>query len=264
MEVVRRYWVACVFVIFGFSTANASAEEIVLYTIHLPPHIIDASLLAPPSGFGEVEDVYGSDVEVLRAAYATQGVSVRIELRPWKRIMRDVEAGLVLGALSCRPIPSRERFALFSDDLSDSSNAFVTRRSFLDGEDPTLEILKKYDVAAVNGWSQMSILDSAGLPYTSVSGLEQGINVVLRRNQDVFMTERDSAVFAAKRMQVFDLLSFYDIEGLGLDHFSTCFSKLYPEADKWRNVLNKGLKELDTSGKREEILKKYSASFELQ
>jgi len=261
VEVVRRYWVACVCIIFGFSTANVSAEEIVLYTIHLPPHIIDASLLAPPFGFGEVEDVYGSDVEVLRAAYATQGVSVRIELRPWKRIMRDVEAGLVLGAVSCRPIPSRERFAIFSDDLSDSSNAFVTRRSFLDGEGPTLDILRKYDVAVVNGWSQMSILDSAGLPYTSVTGLELGINVVLRRDQDVFMTERDSAIFAATQMQVIDKLSFYDAAGLGLDHYTTCFSRSYPEAEKWRDVLNKGLKELDASGKKEEIFKKYSASF---
>jgi|TARA_R110001583_G_C5623435_1_gene406433 polar amino acid transport system substrate-binding protein len=264
VKVVRRYWVTCVFVIFGFSTANASAEEIVLYTIHLPPHIIDASLLAPPSGFGEVEDVYGSDVEVLRAAYATQGVSVRIELRPWKRIMRDVEAGLVLGAVSCRPIPSRERFAIFSDDLSDSANAFVTRRSFLDDEVPTLDILKKYNVAAVNGWSQTNILDSADIPYSSVSGLEQGINVLLRRNQDVFMTERDSAIFAAKRMQVIDSLSFYDVSELGLDHYTTCFSRSYPEAEKWRDVLNKGLKELGASGKREEILKKYSDFFERQ
>jgi polar amino acid transport system substrate-binding protein len=131
-------------------------------------------------------------------------------------------------------------------------------------EVPTLGILKKYNVAAVNGWSQTNILDSADIPYSSVSGLEQGINVLLRRNQDVFMTERDSAIFAAKRMQVIDSLSFYDVSELGLDHYTTCFSRSYPEAEKWRDVLNKGLKELGASGKREEILKKYSDFFERQ
>jgi polar amino acid transport system substrate-binding protein len=240
------------------------AEEIVLHTIHFPPHVIDANKLPPSPNFGVVDTVYGFDVDVLRAAYATQGVTVRIELMPWKRSMRDVEAGLILGAVSCRPIPAREKFALFSDPLSDSANAFVTRRSFLDDEVPTLDILKKYNVAAVNGWSQTNILDSADIPYSSVSGLEQGINVLLRRNQDVFMTERDSAIFAAKRMQVMDSLSFYDVSELGLDHYSVCFSKLHSEAEKWRNVLNKGLDALSKSGKRDEILKKYGFSLVTQ
>ncbi|ETI60938.1 hypothetical protein D104_07330 [Marinomonas profundimaris] len=261
---MRQYWIAFLCVVLGFSIVDAYAEEIVLHTVHIPPHIVDASIIPPPADFDSTETIYGLDADILRAAYATQGVSVRIVLTPWKRIMRDVEKGLILGAVSCRPVPSRETFAFFSDYLSDSANTFVTRRGHLDGKIPTLALLKEYDVAAVNGWSQTNILDSADITYVSVTGLVQGINVVLRRNLDVFMTERDSALFAAKSMRGFENLSFYDVVGLDLDHYSVCFSKLYPDAEKWRDVLNKGLDELKKSGKRDEIVKKYGFSSMLQ
>tara|TARA_R110001606_G_scaffold359374_1_gene511214 strand:- start:666 stop:1460 length:795 start_codon:yes stop_codon:yes gene_type:complete len=260
MKRANRFLIACIFGCLLIPARSLFAEEIVLHTIHLPPHIIDSAELPPPADFGQTEAVYGFDVDVLRAAYATQGVTVRIELTPWKRIMRDVEEGLILGAVSCRPLPVREKFAFFSTPLSDSANAFVTRRSFLDSNTPTLAILKKFQVSAVNGWSQTDILDSAKIPYYSVSGLDQGINLVLRRNQDIFMTERDSAIFAAQSMGVVDQLSFYDIAELGPDHYAGCFSKKYPDAEKWRDVLNKGLKELDESGKKDEIFKRYGFS----
>ncbi|WP_417537643.1 substrate-binding periplasmic protein [Marinomonas sp.] len=260
MITVRRALFAGVLLPVCASGTMAHAEEIVLHTIHLPPHIIDSNILPAPASFGDVGDVYGFDVDVLRAAYATQGVTVRIELTPWKRIMRDVEAGLVLGAVSCRQLPVRDKFALFSDHLSDSANAFVTRRGHLDGQSPTLALLHKYNVAAVNGWAQSDILNGAKLPYSLVSGLDQGINVVLRRNQDIFMTERDSAIFASKRMGVFDQLSFYDVEGVGRDHYDVCFSKAFPDAEKWRDILNKGLDVLDKSGQRDAIFQRYGFS----
>lgn len=260
MERVRQYWMACVGVVLGFSIIDAYAEEIVLHTVHIPPHIVDASIVPPPADFDNTEAIYGLDAEMLRAAYATQGVSVRIVLTPWKRIMRDVEKGLILGAVSCRPVPARERFAIFSDHLSDSANTLVTRRGYLDGKMPTLALLKGYDVAAVNGWSQTNILDSADIGYASVTGLEQGLNVVLRRNFDVFMTERDSAIFAAKKLQIYEKLSFYDVVDVEIDHYTVCFSKLYPDAEKWRDVLNKGLEALNKNGKKDEIVKKYGFS----
>ncbi|RBP85278.1 hypothetical protein EBI01_01375 [Marinomonas rhizomae] len=264
MKRACQFLVACILGCLLMPARSLFAEEIVLHTVHVPPHVIDAALLPPPSDFAKTESVYGFDVDILRAAYATQGVSVRIVLSPWKRIMRDVKAGLILGAVSCRRIPVREEFAIFSDHLSDSVNALVTRKSFLENEVTTLDTLKNYNVAVVNGWSQVGILESIGQPYTSVSGLDQGINVVLHRNQDVFMTERDSAIFAAKRMQIIDQLSFYDVTELDLDHYSVCFSKRYPDAEKWRDVLNKGLEELNTNGQRKALLKKYDISFVIQ
>ncbi|WP_137170599.1 ABC transporter substrate-binding protein [Marinomonas sp. FW-1] len=256
MKGFPRFLISCLLGFLFIPATAIHAKEIVLHTIHLPPHIIDPDIIPPPEGFDE-DAVYGFDVDILRAAYATQGVQVRIELTPWKRIMRDVEKGLVLGAVSCRRLPGRETFALFSAPLSDSSNAFVTRRGFLDGETPNLALLNQYHVAAVNGWSQTDILQGADIPYYSVPGLDQGINLVLRRNKEVFMTERDSAMFAARRMGVIDQLSFYDVFGVGLDHYAVCFSKKYPNAEKWRDLLNKGLMELNESGERDVIFERY-------
>jgi len=67
-------------------------EEIVLYTIHCAHLILSMPLLlAPPSGVGEVEDVYGlAIVRYCGSGVArTQGVSVRYgALRPGSAFMR--------------------------------------------------------------------------------------------------------------------------------------------------------------------------------
>lgn len=245
------------FVLLGGSGQQANAQALVLYALHLPPHMIDASIDPPPKGTVPRRAAYGADVELIRAAYATQGVTVHFKFMPWKRIIRNVEAGEILGAASCRVLSSRNKFAFFSQAVSQSVSAFVTRRSYLDGQAPSLKTLANYNIIAVNGWSQTNILDNAHLSYTSVSGLKQGFNLILRRNQDVFATERDSAIFEAKRLGLFDQLSFYDMEGLNNQEYSVCFSKKYPNAEYWRDVLNRGLDQLKASGEWNVIAARY-------
>lgn len=245
------------FVLLGGSGQQANAQALVLYALHLPPHMIDASIDPPPKGTVPRRAVYGVDVDLIRAAYATQGVTVNFKFMPWKRIIRNIEAGEVLGAASCRVLSSRNKFAFFSQAVSQSVSAFVTRRSYLDGQAPSLKTLAKHSIVAVNGWSQTNILDNAHLSYTSVSGLKQGFNLILRRNQDVFATERDSAIFEAKRLGMFDQLSFYDVEGLNNQEYSVCFSKKYPNAEYWRDVLNRGLDQLKASGEWNVIAARY-------
>lgn len=235
-----------------------AAQELTLYTLHLPPHMIDSRLIPPKDKANQGHAVYGFDVDIVRAAFAIEGVAVHFKLMPWKRIMRDTEAGIILGAVSCRPLPSREKFAYFSDSVSRSANTLVTRKHFLDGQTPiSLEMLKQYKTIAVNGWSQTNILANAAVPFMRVNGLSQGFNVLLRRNQDVFMTEQDGAIFEANRLGLLDKVSFYDVADLADQHYAVCLSKKYPEAKKWRDLLNKGLTHIKANGEWNVILKRY-------
>jgi len=118
-EGVRRYGLLVFSLFLVFRRANASAEEIVLYTIHF--HLI----LSMPRYWRRLWFWWGGKtytarmLKVLpRRAYAYAKVCLFVlSLRTWKAIMRDVEAGLVLnGAVSgVARIPFTEKRLQYSD-----------------------------------------------------------------------------------------------------------------------------------------------------
>jgi len=258
---MSRYCCTALWIIGALFCRMAHAEDIVLYTLHFPPYTIDSKEVPSPTPLKYDDGLYGLDVDLIRAAYATQGVSVRYKIMPWVRVMRDVEAGLILGGISCHPIASRESFALFSDPVSRSSLAFVTRRNFLSPGSHSLQELKKYKTLVVNGWAPMNILDANGIPYSLVNEDPQGLTLLLRRNHDVFMTGKESIAYVANTLGISDQLSFYNITDMEYKYYSVCFSRSYKGASMWRDKLNKGLKAIKQSGESKSIYARYGIPF---
>ncbi|GAA0825969.1 hypothetical protein GCM10009112_02640 [Marinomonas arenicola] len=241
----------------GLFCQGANAQDITLYGVHFPPYMIDSSILPATDDVNKDAGVYGMDIDLVRQAYATQGVTVHFELMPWKRIMRNLQAGVGLGAVSCRPLPSRHDFARFSQIISQSRSVFITRRDYLAPGAYPMATAKKHHTMAMNGWAQATLLENAKIDYHTVGSIAQGFNLLLRRNQDVFLTERAGAYFEARRLGIEDKLSFYEVSDLAEQHYTVCFSKHYPNADKWRVILDKGLDEVKANGEWREILKRY-------
>ena len=257
MKSLKRQVGSLVMLIAGLFCQSASAQKIVLYGVHFPPYMIDSSIL-PPSGEGAKNNaVYGKDIDLVRQAYASQGVSVSFKLMPWKRSMRNLEAGVGLGAVSCRPLPSRQKFAIFSQQISQSSSVFITRKDYLPAGIYPMVTAEQHHIMAMNGWAQATLLESAKINYHTVGSVEQGFNLLLRRDQDVFLTERSGAYFEARRLGIEDQLSFYEVSDLTTQHYTVCFSKHYPDAEKWRDVLDKGLDEVRANGQWKEIVQRY-------
>lgn len=234
------------------------AEEVVLYGIHFPPYAIDANITPPVSGEVNADNIYGVDVDIIRAAYASQGIDVTFKLGPWKRIMRDVEAGLILGVVSCRPMASRESFSYFSNSVSHSTMVMATQKGYW-GEEQShpLEKLKHEDTVVMAGWAQETILTRQSIPYSVVNGISQGVSLVLHRNQDVFMTDQESLVYVLDQMDVKDQFSLYKIDTIDYRDYAVCFSKKFEQSEQLRNSLNQGLEVLHQSGKIQAVYKYY-------
>lgn len=258
---MSRYCCIALCIIGTLFCRMVQAEEVVLYTVHFPPYTIDSKEVPSSTPLKHDDGLYGLDVDLIRAAYATQGVSVRYKIMPWTRVMRDVEAGLILGGISCHPLPSREPYSLFSDPVSRSSLAFVTRRNFLSDGSHSLQELKKYKTLVVNGWAPMNILDANGIPYSIVNEDRQGLTLLLRRNHDVFMTGKESIAYVANTLGIADQLSFYNITDMEYKYYTVCFSQSYKGASMWRDKLNKGLQAIKQSGESRAIYVRYGIPY---
>jgi len=236
-------------------------QTLTLYAEHYPPYAIDVKANQPiNSNATNIDDnsmLSGMDIELIQQAYFAMGVEAKFEFRPWKRIMRDVEQGHILGGISCRRTEHREGFINFSDPISQSRQTFITRTNFK-GEVPQgLEGLKSLKVVIVSGYSQQSILDTGEIKYIPASSLTQGLNLVQHRDQDVFFSGWEGAAYEAKRLGYLDELVFTPANIGGVKEFHVCFSKKYAESDKWRLILNKGLEKIKEQGLMETIKQKY-------
>ena len=237
---------------------QARAENIELYNIYFPPYAIDSRVLQSPSEQENPDGMYGVDIEVIREAYKSQGINVTFKLRPWKRIMRDVEAGLILGGVSCRPITSRASFSYFSDPVSYSSMVLATTKDYL-GAHPQqpLNALLHHKTITMAGWAQEAILTDHGISYSVVNGISQGVSLVLHRNQDIFMTDKESLVYVLDKLDVRDQFSLYTIENIDYKQYGVCFSKKYPDSKRLLQSLNQGLQVLKETGRTQALYQKY-------
>lgn len=233
-------------------------EEVVLYSMHFPPYSIDSRITPPYEGSVEKDGLYGADIELIRAAYASQGVNVVFKTAPWKRTMRNIKEGLVLGVVSCRPITPRSSFSYFSDAVSYSTMVLATQKDYLGSKKShPLSILTHHKNTVMAGWAQESILTQNGISYSVVNGISQGVSLVLHRNQDIFMTDKESLVYVLEQMEVKDQMSLYNIDNIDYTDYTVCFSKRYPHSERLRRVLNKGLKVLRESGEMQALYDKY-------
>lgn len=240
--------------------ANASSQ-VELHTIHFPPYAIDAGITPPNTPLDELDGLYGADVELVRAAFADQGVTATFKVAPWKRIMRDVRAGLVLGVISCRPIPSRKAFSYFSDPVSQSSMVMATRKGLWGDQSsyPISQMRGQFPVTMA-GWAQETILTNFGIDYSVVNGIDQGASLILHRNRNVFMTDKESLVYVLEEMDALDQFSFYSVEGMNNKDYTVCISKAYPNSKHYLDLLNQGLENLYRNGKAQAIHTKYGLS----
>jgi polar amino acid transport system substrate-binding protein len=238
------------------------AQTLTLYAEHYPPYSIDhradADIMYSSATNSDSETkLDGMDIELIRQAYSAMGLETKFEFSPWKRVMRDVELGNILGGISCRRTESRKAFDNYSDPVSQSRLAFMTRANF-QGEVPQrLEGLNALKVVIVSGYSQQSILDFNGVKYTAASSLTQGLNLVKHRDQDVFFAGWEGSAFEAKRLGYLDELKFTPALMEGVKKFHVCFSKKYAESDKWRLILNEGLVKIKEQGLMAMIKQKY-------
>jgi len=71
----------------------------------------------PPYVFRKDGKLTGASVDIVKELAYRGGFGVRIEVKPWARVLLDVEEGIVDGAFSAYHTPEREEFCLYTGVL---------------------------------------------------------------------------------------------------------------------------------------------------
>ena len=220
----------------------------------------DLTLLAtnyPPFDISENNQQPGFDVEVAKAAYEAVGIEAEVKFSPWSRIMRDIKTGEAVAAVTCSGVAERRDFVYISDAISSTRVAMVTRRDYLGNKPREIEDMRNMKVITINGYATQKELIENHIPHLSVNRVKDALNVLIRRDQDVFYIGREAAQYTAKQLGVLEKLTFNIVKS-GSEHpFYLCFSKKWPNSKSLVILFNKGLKIITANGDLAKIHSRY-------
>ena len=226
-------------------------EDLTFYVVDYPPYLMAEN---------EASEVTGVDIDVTRAAFASQNVSVNFKLMPWKRIVKSMEQGLIAGTISCSNRPDREGFMLFSDSISAVRRVVVSARELNTSNIHTLQDLSNFSVVSVEGWGMQKQLETLKIEHQTAPDLASAIKAVRYRNVDLLYMAEYPALFYIKQLGIEQDLKVTPVTNEAVLPLHVCISKYYPNADTILTTVNEGLLHIKESGQYEQIRSNYLQS----
>ena len=172
----------------------------------------------PPSKIADRPVMPGSDVEILRAAFAVSHIAVITPFYPWKRAYLMAEQGAADGLCSCSYSPERETAFLYSNELGLNNAA-------LDGIEQLADA-KQLTIGVVAGYTLESQARNAGLDVISANSENALLGLLLARRLDaIFSFQAPMQYTIRTRNQTHDQqvkLSYRDIDN---SPYYSCISR---------------------------------------
>lgn len=232
---------------FLFSSLVSSQEPLTFYVVHYPPYMI----------VNNENEITGMDVEVVSAAFRESGQPVIFEVMPWKRVMKLMQVGEVAGGLSCSKRKGREEYMLFSDYISTTRQAAITRKNTNTEHLTSLHSLRNYSVTTISGWGTTNQLNANDVKYLPSKDMRSALVSVLHRGVDVFYGPEIPTMHIAKKMNAKDDLKVTYMDDVVANKLHLCISQFYPNSDKILATFNRGLRKIKQNGEYEKIQRKY-------
>ncbi len=263
----------CVALLGAGAPATLRAEALTLKTVAVCDDVNEwppFTYLAP----GEAEkasrtgsgpqDVLGFSVEVLRSILAPKGIGVRIELLPWVRCLRDVEAGAQFQmALNASANAERHKRFYLSDPVhATTPGYFYSRRRYPEGAPVhSAQDLASFRVCGVHGYNYSAYglrddqVDRGALNFGRVIAklladrCELGVGEleVVKASQHLGQPVAQDPDIAYAR-----------VPGMPKVEFHMLVSRQHPQGQALLQVLNHGLKDLRERGQLQAIHKRYT------
>lgn len=209
----------------------------------------------------------GLSTDIVKAAFAAVGQKVSISVRPYARVLRDLEAGILDGGYNVtRQASTEKRFVFGQHPILTASASFYYASNT---SDYTADPAKSYATAKdiPNKARVASIIDyEYGDVYESQRKRFQEVRVV-RQQQIIRM-------LLAHRVDVgimFDRVAEYTLADMKLpesvlsrgavNHTSdiyVAFSRKSPNAEKYAVLLDKGLEEIRANGVYDDLMRQFS------
>ncbi|MGL4995760.1 MAG: substrate-binding periplasmic protein [Deefgea sp.] len=228
------------------SSQPIAAKTIVAASDPFPPFVDPSN----PTG--------GLTIEVIRAAYKTQGHEVKVEYVPWAR----AEAGVASGIYDILPntwfSEERSKKFLFSTAYANNTIRFVKRKG-----DPFIftgvESLKGKRVGVTRGYTYSDVFKNSTL-FNREDANNLLINLKKLQAKRVDLTLDDEAVINDTILKYNPKLfaEFELVEGdLSVNPLYVVSGVKNPNHKEWIESFNEGLKVIKENGVLEAIFKKY-------
>lgn len=82
----------------------------------------------PPFSYEENGVIKGMDVDTVKEMAKRLNIKVKIELKPWKRVLSMTEGGLSDGAFSCFKTAERQKYALYTAPVNYSTYSIFVKK----------------------------------------------------------------------------------------------------------------------------------------
>jgi polar amino acid transport system substrate-binding protein len=244
---MRKIWmVIIVFSIF----------PIFCFPVYSGDKIISLATLKWEPYAGENLENYGFHSEIVNKAFEKAGYKVKIEFKPWKRVLKEVEIGKYDAFYCAYYTEERAKIYGFSDPYGDSVLGFFKKKD-RDIRNDRLEDLAPYRISVTLGYANTKEFDAADYlkkdtsptDEVSLKKLEAGrVDLALLDKYIGYHILNNS--FAQGKSS----LEFMD-PPLALNKLYLCFSRA---VDGWEQKLadfNNGLKLIREEGTYDKILK---------
>ena len=200
----------------------------------------------------------GLTIEVIRAAYKTQGHDVKVEYVPWAR----AEAGVASGIYDILPnmwfSEARSKSFLFSTSYLNNTIRFVKRKG-----DPFvfhgIDSLKDKRIGVTRGYAYSDVFKNSKL-FVREDANNLLVNLKKLQAKRIDLTLDDEAVvndtIAKNNPKLFSELEL--VEGsLSVNPLYVVSGVANPHHKEWIDSFNEGLKVIKQNGTLDAILKKY-------
>jgi len=231
----------------GLCFGESNTDELVFLADHFPPYEY-----ASPTG-----NPHGFDSEVILAAFKHLNIPIRIEFKPWKRVVANVQSGQVIGMFSCAFSQKREDFAYLSDPISFATQGVVIKNGFEGPKISKLADLKKVRVASVAGYAANRYLENAKIDFVTLPHISHAFPMLSYDRFDAFFLSLEAGQFLAIEAGLAGKLKFIPLQDIDQRNYHLCFSKKRKGYKELAEKFNEALAQLKASGEYQLIHKKY-------
>ncbi|GGY49156.1 hypothetical protein GCM10011297_22480 [Bacterioplanes sanyensis] len=215
----------------------------------------------PPYTYEENGVVKGYDVDVLKAILEPQGITVDVQMLPWKRCLQDTDNGKIHAALSASANDERrKKYRLTEYYYTVQPSYIYVKERFPGGVQLTAsEALKQHKICGLRGYNY----DGFGLSSEKVDRDTNNFKQLFQKTKagrcDLILARYEILVGFALMGENYltDEWGYNAIPGIEGDKFYMLVSRNIPDSEAVEKKLSDGIKQLRSEGKLEALLKPY-------
>lgn len=216
-------------------------------------------------------DGTGMAPELLKAAFSAVGVDVTFNVKPYARILEEVESGALLGGFNVARQPStEERFLFGKENLFIAESHFFVKKGTQMKKKGTQDPAEKPEdlgsgerVGLINGYEYGEAVEkNQNIVISKVNTQKQNLDKLLapipRLDTVVYFDKEANELFrdeiAKGHMKEGDVVQAF-ASSPSIIHVA--FSRKHPSAHEYAHLLDEGLKKIRASGEYQKIVDKY-------